>query len=54
MMRLGVQGLATLVTLISFFSGIIMLMLGVIGEYLWRIFDATTRKPESVIDEIYC
>ena len=50
---INVQGFATLVTLISFFSGMIMIMLGVIGEYLWRIFDATTRKPESVIDEIH-
>jgi hypothetical protein len=26
--------------------------LGVVGEYIWRIFDETNRRPESVIDEI--
>jgi polyisoprenyl-phosphate glycosyltransferase len=28
-------------------------MLGLIGEYLWRIFDNTNRKPEAVVDEIH-
>jgi dolichol-phosphate mannosyltransferase len=27
-------------------------MLGVIGEYLWRIFDEVNKRPESVIEEI--
>lgn len=48
-----VQGFATLVTLISFFSGLILFMLGTLGEYLWRVFDAVTAKPESVIDEVF-
>jgi hypothetical protein len=25
-------------------------MLGVIGEYLWRIFEETNRRPDTVID----
>jgi len=28
-------------------------MLGVIGEYVWRIFDEINKRPESVIEEIY-
>src|ERR1700674_755638 len=48
-----VRGFATLAVLISFFSGLILVMLGVIGEYLWRVFDAVNNKPESVIDETY-
>jgi dolichol-phosphate mannosyltransferase len=51
--KVAVQGFATLVTLISFFSGLILMMLGTLGEYLWRVFDAVTNKPESVIDEVY-
>jgi dolichol-phosphate mannosyltransferase len=51
--KVAVQGFATLVTLISFFSGLILIMLGTLGEYLWRVFDAVTNKPESVIDELY-
>lgn len=48
-----VQGFATLAVLISFFSGLILGMLGVLGEYLWRVFDAVNSKPESVIDETF-
>ena len=48
-----VQGFATVVALITFLLGLIILMLGVIGEYLWRIFDQTNRRPETVIEKIY-
>ncbi|MDP9104405.1 MAG: glycosyltransferase [Candidatus Eremiobacteraeota bacterium] len=51
--RVPVQGFATLAALISFFSGLILVMLGTLGEYLWRVFDAVGNKPESVIDEAY-
>jgi dolichol-phosphate mannosyltransferase len=48
-----VRGFTTTVVLISFFSGLILIMLGVLGEYIWRIFDAVNNKPESVIDELF-
>lgn len=48
-----VHGFATIVTLISFLLGLIIIMLGIIGEYLWRTFDEVNKRPESVIDEIY-
>lgn len=48
-----VRGFATIVTLISFLFGAVIIMLGIIGEYLWRIFDETNKRPESVIDEIF-
>lgn len=48
-----VEGFATVVALITFLLGLIILMLGVIGEYLWRIFDQTNRRPETVIEKIY-
>ncbi|HEX7705718.1 MAG TPA: glycosyltransferase family 2 protein [Thermoanaerobaculia bacterium] len=52
--RIGteVPGFVTIVTLIAFLLGLVLLMLGVIGEYLWRVFDEVSGKPESVIDEI--
>jgi hypothetical protein len=28
-----------------------MMMLGVLGEYLWRVLDETRRRPPFVIDE---
>jgi polyisoprenyl-phosphate glycosyltransferase len=46
-----VQGFAALASLISFLLGLVIVMLGIIGEYVWRIFDNVNRRPESVIDE---
>ncbi|HVF71502.1 MAG TPA: glycosyltransferase family 2 protein [Chthoniobacterales bacterium] len=51
--RSAVPGFATIVALTSFLLGLVIIMLGVIGEYLWRIFDETNKRPEAVIDEIY-
>jgi dolichol-phosphate mannosyltransferase len=48
-----VKGFATLAVLISFFSGLILVMLGVLGEYLWRVLDAVNTKPEAVIDQTF-
>lgn len=48
-----VRGFAALATLISFLLGLVIVMLGVIGEYLWRIADETNRRPDSVIDEVF-
>ncbi len=51
--RSAVQGFPTLAALIAFLLGLIIVMLGIIGEYIWRIFDELNKRPESVIDEIY-
>jgi polyisoprenyl-phosphate glycosyltransferase len=47
-----VPGFPTLVVIISFLLGVVIMMLGTIGEYIWRIFDEVSRRPEAVIDEI--
>jgi len=49
----GTRGFATLAALISFLLGMIIVMLGVIGEYIWRIFDEINHRPESVVEEIF-
>lgn len=46
-----VPGFASLVALVTFLQGLIIVMLGVIGEYLWRIFDETNKRPETVVEE---
>ena len=51
--RTDVPGFATLAGLISFLLGLVIIMLGVIGEYIWRIFDEINKRPEAVIDKIY-
>jgi len=48
-----VPGFATVVSLITFLLGLIICMLGVIGEYLWRIFDEINKRPDAVIEEIH-
>lgn len=48
-----VPGFVTIVVLIAFLLGLVIIMLGIIGEYLWRIFDETNKRPEAVIDEVY-
>lgn len=50
--NIPVLGYATLVSLVTFLLGLIILMLGIIGEYLWRIFDEVNRRPDTVIDEV--
>jgi glycosyltransferase involved in cell wall biosynthesis len=47
-----VPGFTTIVSLIALTSGIQMMMLGVLGEYLWRTLDATRRRPSYVVERI--
>lgn len=51
--EIPVPGFAALAALVTFLLGLIILMLGMIGEYLWRIFDENNRRPEAVVDEVY-
>jgi dolichol-phosphate mannosyltransferase len=51
--QMPIRGFATVVALITFLLGLIIIMLGIIGEYLWRIFDETNKRPETVIEEIW-
>jgi polyisoprenyl-phosphate glycosyltransferase len=50
--RVEVPGWTTLMVVVLFFSGIQLIMLGVIGEYLWRNFDASRRRPTWVVDKV--
>jgi polyisoprenyl-phosphate glycosyltransferase len=43
-------GLSTTVLVVSFFSGVQLLALGVVGEYIGRIYDETKRRPMYIID----
>ena len=38
---------------ICFFSGLIMLFLGLIGEYLGRMFQNQTNDPQFVVRDVY-
>src|SRR6202045_801515 len=43
-------GLPTTVLAVSFFSGVQLLALGVVGEYIGRIYDETKRRPMYIVD----
>lgn len=47
------KGWAPIMILILILSGIQMLMLGIIGEYLWRTLDHVRNRPKFIIDKIY-
>ena len=47
-----VWGNPTLVMIVSFFSGIQLLSLGVIGEYVGRIYDEVKRRPMFVVESM--
>lgn len=42
---LPIRGWATLMVMIAMFNGMVMLSLGIISEYLWRMYDEVRRKP---------
>ena len=43
-------GNPTIVLLICFFSGIQLLSLGVMGEYVGRIYDEVKRRPKYILE----
>ena len=46
-----IPGWTLLVITFTFFSGLILLSLGIIAEYVWRIFDEVKARPGYIIKE---
>lgn len=46
-------GWAPIMILLLIIGGVIMLMLGIIGEYIWRIYDEVKKKPNYVVKATY-
>jgi glycosyltransferase involved in cell wall biosynthesis len=46
-----IQGWASLIVVMLVMGGLQMIMLGVLGEYLWRTLEAARRRPRSFIEE---
>ena len=47
--KVEVPGWISLVVMISFFSGLILLSLGIIAEYIWRIYEEVKNRPGYII-----
>lgn len=47
------QGWAPIMMVMLIIGGMLMLMLGIIGEYIWRIYDEVKNKPNYIIKDIY-
>lgn len=45
-------GLSTTVLVVSFFSGVQLLCLGLMGEYVSRIYEEVKRRPMYIIDQV--
>ena len=48
---IDVSGWTTLFIFNLFSFGVIMLTLGILGEYLWRTFDASRNRPPYIVEE---
>ncbi len=48
---ISVEGWTTLFIFNLFSFGVIMMTLGILGEYLWRTFDASRKRPPYIIEE---
>jgi len=51
--NIRVEGWTSVIILVTFIGGIQMIMLGILGEYLWRTLDEARNRPQYVIDEIF-
>lgn len=46
-------GWAPIMVVTLVIGGVLMVMLGIIGEYVWRIYDEVRRKPNYVVRDLY-
>ena len=51
--NIEIEGWTTNIIIITFTAGIQMIMLGILGEYLWRTLDESRKRPSFVIDKVY-
>jgi dolichol-phosphate mannosyltransferase len=45
-------GFTTIAALLGFLNGCLFIFLGMLGEYIWRIYQEMDRHAEAVVEEI--
>ncbi|HEX2910740.1 MAG TPA: glycosyltransferase family 2 protein [Chloroflexia bacterium] len=50
--HIRVEGWSSLMMVVLITAGVQLLMLGVVGEYLWRNFDQTRHRPPYLVDRV--
>jgi glycosyltransferase involved in cell wall biosynthesis len=50
LMGLPIQGWASLMVVVLVIGGMQMIMLGILGEYLWRTLDETKKRPKYIVE----
>ena len=48
--RVSVPGWSSLMVVVLVLGGVQMLMMGVLGEYLWRALDEARQRPQYLIE----
>lgn len=51
--NIPIDGFTTMLIVQLFSFGIIMMTLGILGEYLWRTFDASRGRPPYIVEDRY-
>jgi glycosyltransferase involved in cell wall biosynthesis len=49
--RITLLGFSTVIAILTFGFGLVFLMIGVISEYLWRMFDQIRPRPRYIIQQ---
>lgn len=49
--RVAIAGWASLMVVVLLLGGVQMIMLGILGEYLWRTLDAARRRPNYFVED---
>jgi dolichol-phosphate mannosyltransferase len=53
MLGYTVKGWATIMVCLIFFGGVQLICLGLMGEYIGRIFNEIKRRPIYIIEDIF-
>jgi dolichol-phosphate mannosyltransferase len=50
--EIPVEGWTSMMVTLLFVSGVQLLVIGILGEYIWRTLDETRKRPRFIIDKV--